>query len=314
MDLLLTFRGETAALAGALLWAIASTFFERLGKQVPPLLLNFLKGAVAIALIALTLIVLRSPLPELGGRELLALGLSGAIGLGLGDTAFFKSLNALGARRALLFETLAPPLSALLALVFLAETLPAPAWVGIALTMAGVATAIADRTARSPGERRQWRTGIGWALLAALSQASGATLSRAVLVGADLDPLWSALLRLTAGTLCLLPFLGQRPPRPVQPIAANVVADFERFRAPSPLRSPRLLAGIAVTAVLGTYLGIWLQQTALKFAPTGIAQTLMATSPIFALAIALGAGARVGGRAWFGAGIAIAGVYLLFQT
>jgi len=48
----------------------------------------------------------------------------------------------------------------------------------------------------------------------------------------------------------------------------------------------KLLGGIFVTTFGGTYLGIWLQQTSLKFAPADIAQTLLATSLIFIIPIA----------------------------
>jgi drug/metabolite transporter (DMT)-like permease len=58
------------------------------------------------------------------------LALSGVIGIGLGDTAYFAAINRLGPRRALLLETLAPPIAALLALVFLQEALSLRAWLG----------------------------------------------------------------------------------------------------------------------------------------------------------------------------------------
>jgi len=40
---------------------------------------------------------------------LLALAVSGAVGIGFGDTMFFESINRLGARRSLLITILAPP-------------------------------------------------------------------------------------------------------------------------------------------------------------------------------------------------------------
>jgi drug/metabolite transporter (DMT)-like permease len=44
--------------------------------------------------------------------------LSGAIGVGMGDTVYFSALNRLGARRTLLLGMLAPPIAAILALIF----------------------------------------------------------------------------------------------------------------------------------------------------------------------------------------------------
>ena len=61
-----------------------------------------------------------------------------------------------------------------------------------------------------------------------------------------------------------------------------------------------------------TYLGIWLQQTSLKFAPTGIAQTFLATSPLFILPIVALQGEKISLRAILGAVISLGGIALMF--
>ena len=80
----------------------------------------------------------------------------------------------------------------------------------------------------------------------------------------------------------------------------------------APLRSRRLWGIVIMAAFASTYLGIWLQQIALKYAPTGIAQSLSATSPLFVIPFAIATGEKVSLRAVFGAAIALAGVWLLF--
>jgi drug/metabolite transporter (DMT)-like permease len=52
----------------------------------------------------------------------------------------------------------------------------------------------------------------------------------------------------------------------------------------------------------------------LKFAPAGIAQTLSATSPLFAIALARLMGERVTARATLGAIVALFGVTLLLTA
>ena len=79
-----------------------------------------------------------------------------------------------------------------------------------------------------------------------------------------------------------------------------------------PIQSKKLLGVIAITALFSTYLGIWLQQTALKYTATGIAQALISTSPLFVLPIALWMGEKVSFRAFLGVLVAIGGVALLF--
>ena len=72
------------------------------------------------------------------------------------------------------------------------------------------------------------------------------------------------------------------------------------------------MGAILFAAFAGTYLGIWLQQTAIKFTAAGIALTLTNTSPLFVLPIAIWMGEQVSLRAIVGVAIAIAGIAVLF--
>lgn len=292
-------RGELAALAAALLWAVATVMFGRLGKSLSPPVLNLAKGAIALGLLALTLVVLGQSTAGLDRSAVVVLALSGVIGIGLGDTAYFAAINDLGPRRALLMETLAPPLAALLALVFLKETLSLWSWLGMAVTLAGVVWVIAERVPGAAGMGQAQSRGVLFGVLAALGQAIGAVMSRAVLADTAVDPLWSTLLRLMGGAVMILGIL-----RSQGPVASQL----------RPLRSPRLLAGVALAAVLGTYLAIYFQQTALKYAATGVAQALASTSPLFVLPLAAAMGDRVSPRAIAGAVVALVGIGILVNS
>ncbi|HIK45026.1 MAG TPA: DMT family transporter [Leptolyngbyaceae cyanobacterium M65_K2018_010] len=290
-------RGELAALTAAFLWAVAAVMFSRLGQYLPPLGLNLAKGAIALGLLLATLVLLHRPPAGLDLRSQAVLIGSGMIGIGLGDTAYFGAINRLGPRRALLLETLAPPLAALLALVSLGEVLSRRDGVGIALTLLGVGWVVSERTPAIPGESaKPNRRGIVYGILAALGQATGAVMSRAMLAGTAVDPLWSSLLRLMGGLAVIVGLL---------------LGQGQGMAQISPLRSPRVLGVVALAAFLGTYLAIYLQQTALKYAPTGVAQALTATSPLFVLPLAAALGDRVTGRAITGVLLALVGVGLL---
>jgi drug/metabolite transporter (DMT)-like permease len=296
-SLILNFRGELAALSAALIWAIASIIYIRLGKQLPPLVLNLSKSAIAIVLILLTLLLRGNFLPDTTPAAVGLLLLSGAIGIGFGDTAFFEALNCLGARRCLLMEALAPPLTAFLALIFLGEQLSILAYLGIGLTVAGVSWVIVERVPDGgQGNFRPLR-GVGFGMIAALGQAGGSVLSRAALASTEVSPLWSTLIRLAAGVAVLLVW------------AVFQQRSKQGFR---PLRSPRLLAILTLAAFFSTYLAIWLQQTAFKFTAAGIAQALSATSPLFVIPVAMWMGDRVSPRAILGVLVALGGVWLLF--
>ncbi|MBL1176226.1 DMT family transporter [Pantanalinema sp. GBBB05] len=294
------FRGEFAALSAALIWAVASVIYTQLGRQLTPLMLNLAKGMIAIGLLILTLLLRSSlfptvPLPAVG-----LLLLSGAIGIGFGDTAYFAALNHLGTRRALVLESLAPPLAALLALVGLQEQLSTIAWIGILLTVSGVTWVVLERSPASAPSSSPSSLGPGiiWGTLAALGQAGGGVLSRAALAGSEIDPLWSTLVRLLGGQFVLLLWaIWQR-------------RSWQEFQ---PLSNRRFLLTLIGTAFASTYLALWLQQIAFKYTATGVAQSLLAISPVFVLPIAIVMGEKVSLRAILGVLVAIAGVWLLFN-
>lgn len=290
------FSGELAALTAACLWAVSSVIYGRIGQRIPPLELNILKGAIASALLVSTLVLQNSTLTNVTPTALGLLLLSGVLGISVGDTAFFFALNDLGARRALLMETLSPPLAAILALIFLQEQLQWSAWCGILLTITGVAWVVTERVP-SLGERpTRILRGVGFGTLAAIALASGAVISRAVFTNYDISPSWAALLRLCGGVLVLLPWGWWRQNQ-------------RRFEFKS--LDAKTAIAICVAAFAGTYLGIWLQQVAVKFAVVGVALTLSNTSPLFVIPIAICLGERISFRAILGVFVALGGIAVL---
>ena len=289
------FIGEIAALSAALLWAISSVVYSRLGLKIPPLQLTLYKGIVAIALISITLLIQGATLINLSFSTIALLFLSGIIGIGLGDTAYFAALNSLGARRTLLLETSSPPIGALLALIFIGEQLTYSTWCGILLTIVGIAWVISER---NPVANLSFsRQGVVWGILAAIAQAIGAVISRYALIQSDISPLESSLIRLVGGTVIVIGLL-------FVPIAKQSEIKWRL--------SGRSLMVVAIAAMASTYLGIWLQQISLKFAPAGIAQTFLATSPLFILPIVALQGEKISLRAILGVVISLSGIALMF--
>ncbi len=292
------FKGEIAALSAAFFWAVSSAIYSILGAKISPLKLNLYKGIIAIILIIITLVFSQEIKTEISAFSLILLFLSGVIGIGLGDTAYFTALNYLGARRTLLLETLAPPLSAFLALIFLGENLSIHSWIGIFLTIIGITWVITERTIEISINSSNFKMGIIWALLAAFTQATGGVLSRSALLESNFNTLWSALIRLVGGTIIVLILLFFRKD--------NLDKNTEF------LISFKLVFTIIITAFMSTYLGIWLQQISFKYVAAGVAQTLLATSPLFVIPIAAFMGDKITIRAILGVLIVLIGIKFLF--
>ena len=289
-------RGESAALVAALCWAIASVGWGRAGRAVPPLELNFIKGSVAVVLLTITLALRGDLLVGVEWRAVWLLALSGAVGIGLGDTAYFEAINALGARRALLLTMLAPPLAGIVAWVSLGERLAPTAWIGMALTIAGVAWVITERIPGSGKPAAHLVRGVWMGVLAALTQVLGAVLTRAAFSQTSVTPLFSALLRMSAAVVVV--FLWIVLSRPSRKWTIH--------------RSRDMWGLVLAATFVGTYMGISLQQFAFKFANTGVAQTLLSTSPLFILPITMALGEKVSPRAVAGVVVALAGIAMLF--
>jgi drug/metabolite transporter (DMT)-like permease len=293
------FGGEAAALGAAFFWASASVLFARMGRTIRPMEMNLLKNTIASALLVLTLWVSGALFAPIDTRTLVLLVLSGFAGLGFGDTVYFQSLKHIGPRRALLLMLLAPPGVALMALFALDEHLSSAAWVGIFVTVAGVAWVMTERApAGTVEDRRELLKGVAFGLLAALGQATGAVLTRAALMESDESALRSALIRLLAGAFVVTLWM---------PLVKESAGRW--LRGPGARRTAALLIA---TVFVGTYMGMWLQQISLKLTAAGIAQTLFMTSPLFVLPLAAWSGDRVSPRAVFGAAVALGGVALLF--
>ena len=152
---MITFGG-LAALASAFCYALASVFFRRLGKEVQPIGVTILKSIIACLFtgLALALIgdvdafigrIFNLPIEaqnfqwhSLSQRDFWLLFASGFLGITVGDTAYFHTLNALGTRKTLILDTLSPSVTVLFAALILGESLILFQFFGIALTIVGV--------------------------------------------------------------------------------------------------------------------------------------------------------------------------------
>lgn len=297
-SMILNYTGELAALGAAFFWAMATILYRHLGTGISPLLLNLLKGVVAGVLLFVTLAMrgrLQIPMDAMGLTLLL---LSGIIGIGCGDTAFFASLNRIGERRSILIvETLAPPLATLMALAALREFLPPLGFLGILITLSGVGWVLAERESGEEHRREPLNSGILLALAGAMCQALGSVFSRAAFLQSDISPMWSSLIRLVGGTLFLVVMIPVRG---------------QRF-FPSVLASSKIWGSIVFATFVGTYLGIFFQQISLKYTSAGVAQTLLGTSALFVLPFVMLRGEKVTWRAALGAAVALCGVGVLFS-
>lgn len=285
--------GALAALAAALCWTLASSLWHRLPTSLSAVQLNLLKNLLALVLLAPALAL--QPW-RVGWAPLLLLAASGVLGIALGDSLYFAALRRLGTRRCLTLDAGGPAVTAVAGFLWLAEWPSPRQWLGVGLISLAVLLVARQKPERSPAAglavpAAAQRLGVVLALGALLCGSGGALLARAALRAGELDPLQSAVLRLAAASLVLLPLLRDVPASPPRP-------------RPAQRRWPLWLAA----TLLGTSAGIALQQTALQHLPGALAVALMATAPVMALPLAPLEGDRPGVTGVLAALLALGGV------
>lgn len=300
--------GEAAALSTAMCWAFTAMFFADAGRRVGSLVVNFLRLVMALAMLTVATSLIRG-LPWPVDASVHAWGwltVSGLVGFAIGDLCLFRALVIIGPRLASLLMSFAPPFTALIGWAILGETLRLDQLFGMALTLAGVALALRDRPAPGPdrraaspsaSDRRALIVGVLLGIGGAAGQAGGLVLSK--LGMGTFDAMAATQIRVLAGVGGFATIFSIRRAWP------------SVFAA---LRQRRAMASTALGAVFGPFLGVWLSLVSVQHTTAGVAASLMATSPILIIPLAMVVNReRVGIGGLLGTVVAVAGVVLLVR-
>ncbi len=297
--------GQAAALLTSLCYSFSSTFFTFATRKFTPLVVNRLRLVLAAAfLILIHRIFFGSLLPlKADAGRWFWLGISGVVGLVLGDVLLFQAYRRIGPRLSMLMMSLAPILAALVAWLFLGESLNLLEIIGIAVTIGGITWVVSDGDgARKNGgsgvSSKDYRRGLLLALGAATGQALGLVLSKKGMAG-DFPAISGNVIRMLMAALILwgITFIqGQAGPTVQQ------LSD-----------SPRSIWFVLAGMFAGPIIGVSLSLYAVQNANVGIASTLMALPPVFLLPIGYFVfKERFSWPAVAGTAVALAGVAILF--
>lgn len=243
----------------------------------------------------------------LSGPSLSTFFLSGCVGFGMGDVAFYQALLRIGSRlTSLIVQCLAAPLAALIEWIWLGTTLSPAQMISAAVILTGVALALSPvrnrteggvgRSPRGAGREAAFNSGkgraasllsvsvfgIGWALVASFGQGFGAVLSRKAFAmagasGLSIDGATSAYQRVLGGVV-------------VGGVAWAIVRWRHRANnhfVPLPkAERRRAIQWMTLNAVSGAVLGVSCFQWALSSQPSGIVLPIVATTPLVVIPFA----------------------------
>jgi drug/metabolite transporter (DMT)-like permease len=294
------FIGEIAALATSFFFALTALIFTATGRMVGSQVTNRMRLLFALGyLIVLNIILYREPLPfSAGVSRWFWLGLSGVIGLSLGDTFFFQSLVSVGPRLGSLLLSLAPIFGSIMAWMFFGETLIPMQVMGVVLALAGIGWVVMSHDEPPNTPHGHTQRGVFFGVLAGLGQAVGLVLSKQGMFG-EFSPFQANSIRMLAAVLFTWLWTA---------VEGKVGATITTLK-----EQPRVIRLIALGALAGPVLGVTSSLLAVQHAEIGVASTLMALPPVIILPISYFVfKEKIGWQAIAGTILAILGVAILF--
>lgn len=164
-------------------WTATALFAEVASKRMGSLTLNVVRMVMSLAMLSLTLwLTLGVPYPPFtNGQTWVWLSLSGFVGYVLGDYCLFQSYAIMNSRFGQLLMTLASPAAALTAWILLGERMGLLSLAGMIITMLGIGISIFTREDSDDGKTIKLNLplkGILFGIGAGAGQGGGLVLSK----------------------------------------------------------------------------------------------------------------------------------------
>jgi drug/metabolite transporter (DMT)-like permease len=232
------------------------------------------------------------------------IGLSGIIGLGVGDFGLFAAFVIIGPRRSVLIMALSPVFAAIIAFVLLNETISPLSLLGMIITLCGIIIVILEKEERTSEEtlsKKNKVKGISFAFIGAMGQGIGAVLAKKGMLFESsnvINPLSATLIRMALASLFIW----------ITILIAGKLPDLKKG-----IKNKKGMKLTIGGAFIGPFLGVTLSMIAVTHTEIGVAQTLMSLMPVIIIPILwIMFKQKTNLRGIGGALIAIIGVAILF--
>jgi drug/metabolite transporter (DMT)-like permease len=267
------FVGELAALAAALGFSVTSVFYTFAGRKINPVVSIAMSLPISwLMMIAIHRLTLGVFFPTDATLERwFHLGASGLLAFVVSSYFMLNAFQDIGPRLAMLIASFAPVLGALLAWLFLGQTLPPNATIGIAVVIFGIGWVVVQRGRTSAVNLElDVRRGVLFACLGTLTQAAAFVFSKLGVAGAY-PPFSATLIRITVGMIALWIFIA------LQRNIKSTVTIFNHDR--------KLLLQLTMAALSGSVIATSLLLLSFQHIPLGVATTLSHTTSIMLIPI-----------------------------
>lgn len=313
MSTQVSFLGEIVAIGTTISWSIGIFPFTEAARRMGPNQVNHIRLLFAVVFLTILCLLFlpisfkelfTSPLPE----HWLWFGLSGIVGLALGDYFGFTSFVILGPRIGSIFNTLSPTAALLGGYLMIGEHINSIGIIGILITIAGVVWLTLSRSGKASMQDHEIGKvgkGVLFGILSALCQGFGVVLAnkgfQTQLHSADLPAFQATWIRMVSATsiLYLITIIRGKLREITQPVLENKNNGLKYT-----------LAGTLFGPVIGVSSSM-LAISLLHDKPS-VAQTIFALVPVFVLPLSyLFYKEKITAKSVIGALVAISGVIVL---
>lgn len=262
------YLGEFFAIITALGWALSSLFFESASKRADSISVNVIRLFLGITLLGVFTFFERGVFFPIDSTSFnwKFLGISGVIGLFLGDMFLYEAYVLIGARICMLFMTMTPLVVGIFGYIFLKESLSIIQIVAMLITCSGVLLVVI-KPKEDSNEKKLSPKGIVYIFIATIFEAIGIVFTK--IGSSGYNPSSSTQIRMICALGVFIVFLS------VKKLWKKI------FLVLRDRKSILLITGGTITATAGiTFLVM-----ALNLGNAGVISTISSTSPILIIPI-----------------------------
>lgn len=257
--------GISFALLSTASWACCTLLLKKFGEKLEPVGMTTLKTFLSFMFLFLTAILLKTDI-IIDTKALIPVALSGIIGIAIGDSLFFASLNRLSPIIVSVIFFVFPDLfSGIFGLIFLHEMPSVFSWIGIFFVILGLGFLIFPPEKNESNIKTTY-VGLIFAILSVICTATSMVIIKPVL--SDISVITATMYRMLFSFLTLL----------LYGLFFKRISDWVK-----PVADKKYFISVSVTFCLATFGGFMLSLLAIKYCKLIVASTLMSLEPLFIL-------------------------------
>ncbi len=271
--------GVIFALLTVVCWSTATVSFTKASIIYEPAVVN--KSRLVLATVLLFIFSffifiykgsdIGTEFSRLKNSQWFYFGLSGIVGLAIGDYFVFKAFRTIGSTYTTLISCASPLAAAIAAYIFSGQNINIIGWLGMTITIGGIILVILSKSKNTSDIKTQIiKAGFIYAFISAVCQGLGLAITQ---MGREMDsvnmpePYTIGLIRMLSATLIII-------------VADASRGKFNIFPLAPFIQNPKGIIYIIIGTISGPVIGVSCSIACLAYLPVAEAQTIFANLPL----------------------------------